>query len=140
MKTSWNRVALKTLAVKVLQGRFGAQFLALLLILFAQMGCRSSSEYRLEADKVANEIIQKKMQAIGRSGQFNIERPSNILRRRLLTEQNLPYDGPSSLGTDKLEPISHWPEEDYPRAELSLDPLMILEESNGSLQLSLMRA
>ena len=113
---------------------------ALCLTLFFQAGCQSPTEYRLEADKVASKIIQKKLQAIGRTEQFNIERPSDILRRRLLTEQNLPYASSSSLGTDQLEPIEHWPEEDYPKAEPLLDPVVMLEEPNEPLQLSLMQA
>ena len=117
-----------------------AQVLALCLILLIQTGCRSPSEYRLEADKVANEIIQKKMQAIGRTEQFSIERPSDILRHRLLTKQGLPYASSFSLGIDQLEPIRHWPEEDYPKAESSLDPLMALEKGNKPLKLSLVQA
>ena len=76
-------------------------------------------------------------QVFGQAGEFNIERPSDILRRRLLEGQNLPYAGESSLGTDKLKPIEHWPEKDYPKAELSLDPIVILEGADKPVQLSL---
>jgi len=140
MKTRLNKFVLKTLAARVLQNRLSALVVVLCLTLFAQVGCQSPHQYRLEADKVASEIIQKKMQAIGRTEQFNIERPSDILRRRLLTEQNLIIAGPSSLGTDRLEVIEHWPEEDYPKAEPLLYPIVILEEPNNPLQLSLMQA
>jgi len=129
MKTRLKKFALKTFAVVVL-----------CLTLLAQIGCQSPTEYRLEAERVAGGIIQKKMQAIGREGQFSIERSSDILRRRLLTEQNLPHAGPSSLGTDRLEAIEHWPEEDYPRAEPLLDPIVMLEDTNNLPQLSLMQA
>jgi outer membrane protein TolC len=138
MKTSWYKMVLKAIAAKAMQDSRGAQFLILLLVLFAQMGCQSPSEYRQEADEIASETVREKMQAVGRAGQFNIERPSNILRRRLLTVQKLPYAGPASLGTDQLEPIEHWPEADYPR-ESSLEPLILLEEDK-LLQLSLMQA
>ena len=140
MKTKLNKFVLKPLVAKILQSRFAALVVALCLTLFFQVGCQSPTEYRLEADKVASEIIQKKMQAIGRTEQFGIERPSDILRRRLLTEQNLTIAGPSSLGSDQLEPIEHWPEEDYPKAEPLLDPIAMLEEPNDPLQLSLMQA
>ncbi len=139
MKTRLNKFVLKPLVARVLQSRFGALAVSLCLTLFAQVGCQSPTEYRLEADKVASDIIRKKMQAIGRTEQFSIERPSDILRRRLLTEQNLIIAGPSSLGTDRLEPIEHWPEEDYPKAEPLLDPLVLLEEDNPP-QLSLIQA
>ena len=125
---------------KIPRGSFGMLFFGLIVTLFAQTGCQSPTEYRLEADKVASKIIQKKMQAIGRTEQFNIERPSDILRRRLLTEQNLVIAGPSSLGTDQLAPIEHWPEEDYSKAEPLLDPIAMLEDPNNPLQLSLIQA
>jgi outer membrane protein TolC len=84
-------------------------------------------------------VQQTQEQALGRIGQFSIERPSDILRRRLLTDQNLPYSNEASFGADKLKPIEHWPEDDYPRARLSPDPLALLEE-NRAVKLSLMQA
>jgi len=130
----------KTLAARVLQNGLSSLVTILCLTLFTQAGCQSPGQYRLEADKVAGEIIQKKMQAIGRTEQFSIERASDILRRRLLIEQDLPYAGPSSFGADWLDPIEHWPEDDYPKAEYLFDPIVMLEEPNNPLQLSLMQA
>ena len=121
--------------------KVGLLVFSLCMILFTQMGCQSPSEYRLEADKVAGEIIQEKIkQALGHTGQFDIERPSDILRRRLLAEQNLPHSGPSSLGTDQLEPIEHWPENNYPKSEPLLDPIVMLDDVNETLQLSLLQS
>ena len=101
-------------------------------------GCRSAADYRAEADKVAEEIIDQKMlQVLGKVEQFSIERPSDTLRRRLLVGQNLPYAAESSLGTDALRPIEHWPEEDYPKGEPLLDPVVMLEDANEPLRLSL---
>ena len=106
-----------------------------------QAGCRSAADYRVEADKVADKITQEKTeQVLGRALQIGIERPSDTLRRRLLTGQNLPYAGQASLGTDELSPIEHWPEDDYPTAESTLDPIAILEDPNEPLMLSLMDA
>jgi len=86
-------------------------------------GCRAPSEHRLEATE-----------------EFHMDRPSDILRRRLLLEQNLPYSSEASLGTDKLKTISYWPEKDYPRAvESSLDQILLLEDSKP-LKLSLIQA
>ncbi|MHC4549600.1 MAG: TolC family protein [Planctomycetota bacterium] len=86
--------------------------LALIALL---VSCKSPREHRLHADRVAAEIIQEKQQkAFGRTEPFSIERPADILRRRLLEAQGLPYVGPDSLGTDALEPIKRWPEPDYP--------------------------
>ena len=60
--------------------------------LFVLAGCQTPSQYRLEADKVATDIIREKQKQIfGQSEEFNIERPSDILRRRLLIDQGLPY-------------------------------------------------
>jgi outer membrane protein TolC len=114
--------------------------LGLSLTLFLQVGCNSPAKYRQEADKVASEIIEKKMRAIGRDEQFNIELPSDILRRRLLDEQDLPYAGKSSLGTDRLDTIEHWPEDDYPKGQALNEPIVTLAEANSPVQLSLMQA
>jgi len=140
MKIRLNKFVLKPLAVRVLQNRLSVLVVVLCLTLFFQAGCQSPTEYRLEADKAVSGIVQKKMQAVGRTEQFSIERASDILRRRLLTEQNLTIAGPSSLGTDELKPVEHWPEENYPKTEPLLDPIVMLEEPNNPPQLSLMQA
>jgi len=107
---------------------------------FILTGCRSPSEYRVNADKVAEEIIgEMQKEALGKTEQFSIERPSDILRRRLLTEQNLPYSSEASLGTDRLKTIEHWPEENYPKATQLADPILLLE-ADKPVQLSLMEA
>jgi len=91
--------------------RFSLRKLVLAWVLFIQAGCQSPSEYRLEADKVAADIIrEKRKEALGQTEEFEVERASDILRRKLLIEQNLPYSSEASLGTDKLKTIEHWPE------------------------------
>jgi outer membrane protein TolC len=106
------------------------------LALCFQTGC-TPSDYRSKADKAAADIIQEKQkQSLGRIEQFSVERPSDILRRRLLAGQNLPYSSDASLGTDKLQPIQHWPESGYPRAVSSLD-VNIPVEPNKPVKLSL---
>lgn len=110
------------------------------MILCFQMGCQSPTAYRLEADNAAYDIIREKQQkALDKIERFDIERPSDTLRRRLLEAQNLAYSSPASLGTDKLERIKCWPESNYPQAKSSLDPVVLLEE-NKLLKLSLMQA
>ena len=103
-------------------------------------GCRSATEHRTEADRVASEIIAKKQQeALGRTEPFGIERPSDTLRRRLLVEQGLLITSDASLGTDKLRPVDHWPEEDYPSSTSSSD-LDIVVEPDQAVKLSLVDA
>ena len=120
-----------------LQGLYAVVVFGLFLAL---TGCKTAPEYRTQADKVAAGIIrQKQQQALGTTQQFNIERPSDILRRRLLTEQNLPYSSEASLGTDKLMTIKHWPENDYPKAQPSPDSVLPLETDKRP-QLSLVQA
>ncbi|MHC4260862.1 MAG: TolC family protein, partial [Planctomycetota bacterium] len=109
-------------------------------LLLVSQGCKSPSRHRLDADRAAADIIeQKQMQALGHTQQFSIERPSDILRRRLLIEQDLPYSSEASLGTDKLMTIEHWPEDDYPKAQSSLEPLLFLQ-IEATPQLSLLQA
>lgn len=82
--------------------------------LFINTGC-TAARYRKDADKTAQNIIREKQeQLFGRATGLNIERPSDTLRRRLMIEQYLPYTDNASLGTDRLEKIAHWPEDDYP--------------------------
>ena len=108
-------------------------------MLLLQVGCQPS-HYRLKADAVGKTIIQEKQkQALGKTEAFTIERPSDILRRRLLIQQNLPHAGEASLGTDKLRPIAHWPEKGYPKATLSPDQIKSLEPGK-LLKLSLLEA
>ena len=103
-------------------------------------GCRTAAEHREEADNVAAEIItQKQGEALGRTEPFSVERPSDILRRRLLLEQDLPYSSKASLGTDELETIEYWPEPNYPYATYSTDANVPIEP-NQSVRLSLIDA
>jgi outer membrane protein TolC len=114
--------------------------LLLFVIVASAPGCRSATEHRLEADKTAEQIVREaEMEALGKSGPFSVERPSDILRRRLVIDQNLPYSSEASLGTDALGPIEHWPEEDYPKAVPSPEPLVPLEDGQP-LKLTLMDA
>jgi outer membrane protein TolC len=108
--------------------------------MYFQAGCKSPADYRVEADKVAGDIIQKKTEeAFGQVRQFSIARPSDILRRRLLIEQNLPYSGKASLGTDKLKPIGTGLQRYKAEAQQSFDPILLLD-TNKTPQLSLMQA
>ena len=92
-------------------------FLLFLAALVLQTGCSSPAQYRREIDKVAADIIsEKQIEATGKATEFNVEKPGDTLRRRLLSGQNLPISGPPSLGTDELKPPEHWPEKSYPKA------------------------
>ncbi len=118
---------------KFVRRNFASYFALLLLcaILTAYCGCKSPEDYRKQADKVAENIIKEAQeQTLGSSPGIDIERPSDIFRRRLLSEQNLPYTSPASLGTDKLPRIEHWPEKDYP-AESNASPLEPLSMLDG---------
>ncbi len=97
-------------------------------VLFFQSGCKTPANHRTDADKVAKDIIeQSQKDALGHTEPFSIERPSDILRRRLLIDQNLPYTDEASLGSDKLKHIKNWPEPNYPAEVNSLEPLLLLD-------------
>jgi len=121
------------------KGRIFQLFIGLVSMVVLLGGCQPS-RYRLKADEVGKTIIQEKQeQALGKTEAFTLERPSDILRRRLLVQQNLPYAGDASLGTDKLTPIEHWPEKGYPKAKPSPYQVTYLEPGKP-LNLSLMEA
>ncbi len=127
-------------------GRIGIGMLLMVMLaatLFALSGCGlTASMYRKSAEKSADKIVNKKSEKLfGTSSNFNIERPSDILRKRLLVEQDLPQSGKASLGADNLEKISFWPESKYPvskRSGASEDGITI--EKGKTLKLSLMQA
>lgn len=104
---------------------------------FGAISCRSPQQYRQEADDVAADIITNKQQeALGQTEPFMVERPSDILRRRLLEGQNLLYADESSLGTDRLTPPAHWPNDEYPPQSHSPDGDIVIEP-NKPLKLTL---
>ncbi len=107
--------------------------------LFVNTGC-TAARYRMNADKTAQNIIREKQEKLfGKATGLNIERPSDTLRRRLMIEQALPYASNASLGTDKLEKIAHWPEDDYPSGGTSSGDGIIVE-SGKPLKLTLIQA
>jgi outer membrane protein TolC len=103
-------------------------------------GCRSPVEHREKADEVAYDIIEQKQQeSLGKTEPIRIERPSDILRRRLIEVQGLAVSSEASLGTDELPLIPHWPDEGYP-PEVSSADVNIAVEPNRPLQISLIDA
>jgi outer membrane protein TolC len=109
-------------------------------LLVALSGCRSPSQYRDRADKAAYDIVHDKQQeAVQKTEPFRVERPSDILRRRLIEEQGLAISGPASLGTDQLKPIPHWPDKEYPLATSCADANVTIEP-NRPLKVSLIEA
>ncbi len=104
-------------------------------------GCKTPTEHRNEADETAYSVVRDKQQeALGKTEDFSIERPSTIFRRRLLEGQDLPYASKASLGTDRLKPIEHWPEETYPQAASTGPKLNIPIDPNRAVRLSLLQA
>ena len=105
------------------------------------VGCMSPASYRQSADEVAAGIIsQGQEEALGSQEPFTVETPSMTLRRRLLTEQDLPRAAEISLGIDRLEPIEHWPEEGYPPYRPGEEAEGAPWEGEESLSLPLMEA
>ena len=111
-----------------------------LFMLAILAGCRTSAQYRLQADKTAAEIIaQKQKEALGRSDNFTIERPSDTLRRTLMIDQDLPHSSQASLGTADLKKIEYWPEDNYPPAPATRGPNDVAGP-NSPISLSLVDA
>ncbi len=115
-------------------------FLGLLLCSFTlQTGC-NPTKYRTDTDKITGNIItEKQLQATGKASKFSIERPSDILRRRLLADQNLPTYSQASFGTDRLKKIEHWPEKNYPAA-ITGGNIAEINEVNKPLTITLIQA
>ncbi|MDX9755021.1 MAG: TolC family protein [bacterium] len=93
------------------------RFILILICVGFLFGCASPGKQRKDIDQTVERIIQQKqLEALGKQEPFTIENPEDALRRILLQDQNLPYSDPSSLGTQNLDPIPHWPKDDYLKA------------------------
>ncbi len=90
-------------------------FALLLLTSFFLFGCQQPREYRQEMDETAYDIISDYQQkALGKEYDFTINRPSDILRHRVLIRQNLQITSNTSLGPQAMDLVEHWPEPNYP--------------------------
>jgi len=97
------------------------------LLLMIVVGCASPAGYKIDADRVATDIIhEKQVQGLGRTEPFSIETPADTLRRRLLMDQDLPYSHPGSLGSNNLQRVPHW------SAEL---PLVVGDEIDDNVSI-----
>ena len=86
----------------------------ILLVFVFLNSCQSPQKHREAADAVAERIIQdSQMKALGKTEPLTVEPPSETLRKRLLLDQQLPYSTSASLGAKSLEPIPHWPKDNY---------------------------
>jgi outer membrane protein TolC len=102
-------------------------------------GC-SATKRREEIDKKADKILEdKQFEATGKKSPFSIERPSDILRKRLLKGQNLPVSSKASLGAEDLDKIEHWPEKNYPAPVISGKTAGI-NDVNDTVVISLLQA
>ena len=110
------------------------------LFLSVLNGCRSAVDHRKIADTTAYDIIQQQQVAsLGAEESFTINRPSDILRRRLMVEQHLAHQGPASLGIDRLLPLKHWPDWEYLSSQNSNNTLSPLAQGT-TFQLTLIDA
>ena len=72
-------------------------------------GCRSTADWRREADDVAaSRLAHAQLAATGRAEAVEIETPADTLRRRLLLDQNLLASGDASFGVRDLPKNKYW--------------------------------
>ncbi len=104
-------------------------------------GCLSDTEFRQQADEVAYDIIKRKQpDAIGRTEPFTIATAEDTLRNRLMQLQGLQTSHTTSLGSDRLEPIKHWPDDDYLATSKTDEPPVKPWEGPEPLKLTLLEA
>ncbi len=103
-------------------------------------GCKPG-DYRREADDKASAIIrQKQLEALGHDEPFSIEKPEQTLRRRLMEAQGLPQSHAASLGVTNLDPIPHWPNDDYLNQGVAETDGIMTIEPNTPVRLTLIDA
>ncbi len=108
-------------------------------VLFALLiaGC-TPGDYRRKADRYVDGIIEaKQLQAFGRNEPFTIEKPADTLRRRLMEAQKLARSHAASLGATDLEPIEHWPDDDYLELGVGKSDGLLVIEPGVALRLTL---
>ena len=90
-------------------------YLIIFITIMLIAGCANPGKRLKEADRAAKRIIaEKQMEALGRNEPFTITPASETLRGRLFIDQDLACSTPASKGSQYLEPISLWPDIDYP--------------------------
>ncbi len=84
--------------------------LLLLVLACGAAGCLSPQRAVRDADAAAYEIIEEKQRAaLGRTEPFDLARPAELLRERLLLSQNLPVAGRAGFGVPYLTPVPKQP-------------------------------
>ncbi|AQT70260.1 outer membrane channel protein [Anaerohalosphaera lusitana] len=107
---------------------------------FGLTGCKSPQEHRQEANDVAYDIIKdKQVDTLGKAEPFTIERPSDVLRRRLITDQDLLHATDLYLGPWAIEPIEQWPDPNYLEPTIAGDNIVDVPEGKP-LQFTLFEA
>ncbi len=101
-------------------------------------GCKSPNAHRQQADEAAYGIVEEaQTAALGRTEPFTIQTAEDTLRRRLLESQDLPVLSPASFGISALEPIEHWPNDDYLELGVGLSDGLIAANGRDPIILSL---
>lgn len=107
----------------------------------ALTGCQSAGTHRAQIEGAVAQIVkEKQMEALGRVEPLEIEPPAETLRRRLTIAQNLIHVGPESLGVKDLQPIDHWPDDNYLEPSSASVPNATLDVDDGPGELSLIDA
>lgn len=111
----------------------------LIFTLFLISGCATPEKHRTQVDEKALALVAEHQEKVlGKKEALNIERPSEILRKKLISRLSLPVTGPVSLGSGRLAQIEHWPEKNYPAAVLPDEQDGLFPDS--SLTLSMFQA
>ena len=84
------------------------------LLVLGLVGCRSSREWRDEADDRASSLISSAQSEVtGKTEPIEVESASDTLRRRLLLDQSLPSNSPASKGVRDLASTERWSGTDH---------------------------
>lgn len=95
-------------------------------------GCRTAETHRKQADTTAHTIINaaRKTAVPAAYEPFTLDRPSEILRRRLVDIQSLPSHGVATRGVDALPPPPHWPKDAIPQGPTTNSPITSVISTN----------
>lgn len=117
------------------------RILLLGLVLCLLASCRSTDDYRAEADATAEQYLKAyQVRVTGTNETLSIESPADTLRRRLMIDQKLLANDPASFGIRDIPTNLYWRAGDRLRAGGADASLVAWKGGTNALEIGLLDA
>lgn len=92
----------------------------MVVAVFFLVACIGPDRYRRDVDERAARIIEEgQREYLGKTEPIIVESPAKTLRLKIIKAQGLPHASAASMGVKNLDPIAHWPDDDYLREDMA---------------------